>query len=68
MYAADINTVAVNLAGLPAISLPAGASRGLPVGLQLVARAYAEETLFAAGASLQAGSDWHLAQAPGYAS
>src|SRR5262249_47717295 len=68
MYAADINTVAVTLAGPPAISLPAALSQGLPVGLQLIARAYDEPALLAAGASLQSGSDWHLALPPGYAS
>jgi aspartyl-tRNA(Asn)/glutamyl-tRNA(Gln) amidotransferase subunit A len=65
MYAADINTVAVNLAGLPAISLPAGFIDGLPAGLQLIGRAFDESSLFAAGHALQARSDWHLALAPG---
>jgi aspartyl-tRNA(Asn)/glutamyl-tRNA(Gln) amidotransferase subunit A len=67
MYAQDINTVAVNLAGLPAISLPAGFSGGLPVGLQLIAGAYRESLLLAAGRSLQGVSDWHLQHPPGCA-
>ena len=67
MYAADINTVAVNLAGLPAVSLPAGFIDGLPVGLQLIAPAFAESRLCCAGHALQSRSDWHLAVAPGAA-
>jgi aspartyl-tRNA(Asn)/glutamyl-tRNA(Gln) amidotransferase subunit A len=63
MYAADVNTVAVNLAGLPAISLPAGFSAGLPVGLQLIAPAFAETRLLNAGHQLQQHTDWH-AQEP----
>ena len=59
MYAADVNTVAVNLAGLPALSLPAGLSAGLPVGLQLVAPAFAEARLLAAGHQLQQSTDFH---------
>ena len=65
MYAADVNTVAVNLAGLPAISLPAGFVDGLPVGLQLVGAPFAESALFAAGHALQQASDFHLATPPG---
>ena len=60
MYAADVNTVAVNLAGLPAISLPAGFSDGLPVGLQLIAPAFAESRLLQAGHQLQQVTDFHL--------
>ena len=59
MYAADVNTVAVNLAGLPAISLPAGFVEGLPVGLQLIAPAFEEARLLAAGHALQGASDHH---------
>jgi aspartyl-tRNA(Asn)/glutamyl-tRNA(Gln) amidotransferase subunit A len=64
MYAADVNTVAVNLAGLPAISLPAGFSAGLPVGLQLIAPAFAESALLGAAHQFQLVSDWHT-QEPG---
>jgi aspartyl-tRNA(Asn)/glutamyl-tRNA(Gln) amidotransferase subunit A len=52
MYLADANTVPVNLANLPAISVPAGESEGLPVGLQLVAPAFGERTLVRAGSAL----------------
>ena len=60
MYAEDVNTVAVNLAGLPAISLPAGFSEDLPVGLQLIAPAFAESALLNAAHQFQLATDWHL--------
>jgi len=54
MYLSDIYTISVNLAGLPAISLPVDtAENGMPVGLQLVARAYDEQTLFNGALSLE---------------
>jgi aspartyl-tRNA(Asn)/glutamyl-tRNA(Gln) amidotransferase subunit A len=52
MYLIDANTVPVNLADLPAISVPAGEHDGLPVGLQLVGPAFGEETVIRAGSAL----------------
>ncbi|OYW51994.1 MAG: aspartyl/glutamyl-tRNA amidotransferase subunit A [Azorhizobium sp. 32-67-21] len=50
MYLQDVFTVTVNLAGLPAMSVPAGfSSDGLPLGLQLIGRPFQEETLFSLG-------------------
>lgn len=49
MYLGDIYTIAVNLAGLPGISVPCGLdSKGLPVGVQMIADCFREKTLFAA--------------------
>jgi aspartyl-tRNA(Asn)/glutamyl-tRNA(Gln) amidotransferase subunit A len=54
MYKSDMYTLGVNLAGLPAISLPVGKnSEGLPIGLQLIAKAFDEKTLFDGAASME---------------
>ncbi len=54
MYLSDIYTIAVNLAGLPALSLPVGTSdKGLPIGAQFVAKAFDEQTLFDGSMSLE---------------
>ena len=54
MYLADANTVPVNLANLPAISVPAGADDdGLPVGLQLIGPAFGEPTIIRAASALE---------------
>src|SRR5215468_2180195 len=54
MYLNDVFTVTVNMAGLPAISVPGGLdSHGLPLGLQLIGRPFAEDTLFALGAIIE---------------
>ncbi len=54
MYLNDVFTVTVNMAGLPGIAVPAGlSSEGLPLGLQLIGRAFDEETLFAAAAVIE---------------
>ncbi|MEK7519779.1 MAG: Asp-tRNA(Asn)/Glu-tRNA(Gln) amidotransferase subunit GatA [Patescibacteria group bacterium] len=50
MYLEDVFTVPVNLAGIPAISVPCGVVNGLPVGMQFIAPWFAEERLFHAGA------------------
>lgn len=54
MYLADANTTPVNLANLPAISVPAGTADGLPVGMQFVAPAFGEQTLVRVGSALEA--------------
>jgi len=54
MYLSDIYTISVNLAGLPAISLPVDKDNdGMPIGLQLIAKAYEEQTLFNGALSLE---------------
>ena len=54
MYLNDIFTVTVNMAGLPGIAVPAGVSSdGLPLGLQLIGKAFEEETLFKTAAAIE---------------
>ena len=61
---ADIFTVGVNLAGLPAVSIPAGLSAGLPIGLQLIAPHLAEEKLFCAAHQFQLHTEFHRLTPP----
>ncbi|MBN3033395.1 MAG: Asp-tRNA(Asn)/Glu-tRNA(Gln) amidotransferase subunit GatA [Candidatus Saganbacteria bacterium] len=63
MYLSDIATIPVNLAGLPALSLPCGFSRGLPIGLQIIGRAFDEETILRAAFTYEQNTEWHKAQA-----
>ena len=61
MYLGDIFTVAANLTGMPAISVPAGFTRdGLPIGLQLQANAFREAALVSMAHRFQQATDWHL--------
>ncbi len=61
MYLSDIFTISVNLAGLPAIALPCGFSKtGLPIGLQLIGRAFEEETVLRAAHAYEQSTQWHL--------
>ncbi|RDI70976.1 Asp-tRNA(Asn)/Glu-tRNA(Gln) amidotransferase subunit GatA [Halopelagius longus] len=53
LYLMDANTVPVNLANLPAVSVPAGESEGLPVGLQLVGPKFGEETILRAASAVE---------------
>jgi aspartyl-tRNA(Asn)/glutamyl-tRNA(Gln) amidotransferase subunit A len=59
LYLADINTVPVNIAGLPAISVPCGFAAGLPVGLQLIAKPWAEATMLRLAYAYEQVTEWH---------
>ncbi|GAB4259930.1 MAG: Asp-tRNA(Asn)/Glu-tRNA(Gln) amidotransferase subunit GatA [Methylomicrobium sp.] len=59
MYLSDIYTIAVNLAGLPAMSIPAGFVDDKPVGLQIIGDYFAEDRLLNAAHHYQLNTDWH---------
>ncbi len=60
MYLADIFTISVNLAGVPAISIPCGYTlNNLPIGLQLIGRHFEEEKLIQAAHAYEQSTDWH---------
>ncbi len=60
MYLSDIYTITTNLAGIPGLSLPCGFTKGgLPIGLQLLASPFAEETLLRTARVFERGTDWH---------
>jgi aspartyl-tRNA(Asn)/glutamyl-tRNA(Gln) amidotransferase subunit A len=59
MYLSDVFVVAVNLAGIPALSVPCGFSNGLPVGMQIMGPHLSEETLLKIGHLYQSETDWH---------
>ena len=61
MYMGDIYTVSINLAGLPAVSLPCGFDeQGMPVGMQLIGSAFSEPQLISCAREYQKYSGWHL--------
>ena len=60
MYLCDTYTSGINLAGLPALSAPAGFARGLPAGLHLMGNHFREDLLLAVAHSFQKATDWHL--------
>jgi len=65
MYLSDIYTIAANLAGIPGISIPCGFDdKGLPIGLQIMAPAFAEEQLLRAARMYEAQTDWHKKKPP----
>ncbi len=61
MYLSDIYTIAANLAGLPGISIPAGFSHNMPVGLQIIGNYFEESKLLNVAHQYQQQSEWHKA-------
>ncbi len=60
MYLSDIFTICANLAGIPAISVPCGFTKsGLPVGLQILAKPFAEETILRVAYAYEQATPWH---------
>ncbi len=66
MYLSDIYTVSVNLAGLPAISVPAGFANDLPVGMQIIGNYFAESRLLNVAHQFQLATDWHQQSPKGF--
>ncbi|GAG98606.1 unnamed protein product, partial [marine sediment metagenome] len=60
MYLSDIFTISANLAGIPGISIPCGYSReGLPIGLQILTKAFDETTLLRVAYAYEQNTPWH---------
>ncbi len=60
MYLEDICTVSINIASVPAMSLPCGFDKdGMPIGMQLIGKAFGEETIFKAAYSFEQNTDFH---------
>jgi aspartyl-tRNA(Asn)/glutamyl-tRNA(Gln) amidotransferase subunit A len=67
MYLADIYTIAINLAGLPAMSIPAGFVNNMPVGLQMIGNYFDEARLLNIAHRYQQETDWHQQTPKGFA-
>jgi len=63
MYLSDVCTLPINIAGVPAISIPAGFAGGLPIGLQIIAKPFAEETIFRIAHAYEQATGWQKTKA-----
>jgi len=59
MYLSDVCTIPINIAGLPAMSIPGGFVDDLPVGMQIIGKPFDEETVLRIGYAFQQATDWH---------
>jgi aspartyl-tRNA(Asn)/glutamyl-tRNA(Gln) amidotransferase subunit A len=64
MYLSDICTLPINIAGIPAISIPAGFTDNLPIGMQIMGKPFAEETLLRIAFAYEQATDWHNRKPP----
>jgi aspartyl-tRNA(Asn)/glutamyl-tRNA(Gln) amidotransferase subunit A len=59
MYLSDVCVLPINIAGLPAISIPAGFADGLPIGMQIIGKPFSEETILKITHAYQQATEWH---------
>jgi len=59
MYLSDVCTLPINIAGIPAISIPAGFADNLPIGMQIMGKPFSEETLLRIAFAYEQATDWH---------
>ena len=59
MYLSDVCTLPINIAGVPAISVPAGFANGLPVGMQIIGKPFDEEKVLRIAFAYEQATDWH---------
>jgi aspartyl-tRNA(Asn)/glutamyl-tRNA(Gln) amidotransferase subunit A len=59
MYLSDVFTIPVNIAGLPALTIPAGFSDGLPIGMQLIGKPFGEEAILKTAYAYEQATEWH---------
>jgi len=59
MYLSDVCTLPINIAGIPAISIPAGFADNLPIGMQIMGKPFSEEILLRIAFAYEQATDWH---------
>lgn len=63
MYLTDVCTLPINIAGVPAISIPSGFADGMPIGMQIIGKYFNEETILRVAHAYQQVTDWHKKKA-----
>jgi aspartyl-tRNA(Asn)/glutamyl-tRNA(Gln) amidotransferase subunit A len=64
MYLSDVCTLPINIAGIPAISIPAGFADSLPIGMQIMGKPFSEEILLRIAFAYEQATDWHKRKPP----
>ena len=64
MYMSDVCTIPINIAGLPAMSVPGGFMYGLPVGMQIIGKPLGEETILRVAYAYEQATGWHKLRPP----